>query len=171
MRLIRVRTAFAGVFVCLAGVASAQQASAVPAPPPPMSDLNKLNFKSAAEVAAEVKKIPNDVADKAYNVFRLPGYAINAAHRSPVSQIANQHMAQNEFFYVLDGAATLITGGRIVGGKQNGTNTTGPSIEGGTRQKMAKGDWLIVPAGVPHQFADIAPAGVNLLQMYLPVVK
>jgi len=35
------------------------------------------------------------------------------------------------------------------------------------RQTFKKGDFMIVPSGVPHQFLDIT-APVRLLQIYLP---
>ena len=41
----------------------------------------------------------------------------------------------------------------------------------GSKQKLAKGDFLIVPAGVPHMFADISPAGITVMQLYLPKAK
>ncbi|MCM3880953.1 MAG: hypothetical protein ND807_12665, partial [Vicinamibacterales bacterium] len=85
-----------------------------------------------------------------------------------VGQVANQHDTQAELFMVLDGTATMVTGGKIVEPARNGANVTGKSIDGGTKQKLAKGDFLIIPAGVPHWFTDIAPAGVSLMQLYLP---
>lgn len=65
-------------------------------------------------------------------------------------------------------AADVAAGVKKLGGTRNGANVTGKSIDGGTRQKLAKGDFLIVPAGVPHQFTDISPAGISLMQLYLP---
>ena len=63
------------------------------------------------------------------------------------------------------------TGGTIVEPTRNGMNVTGKAIEGGARQKLAKGDFLIVPAGVPHMFADISPAGITVMQLYLAKAK
>ena len=62
----------------------------------------------------------------------------------------------------------MIATAGIVGRTRNGTNVTGKSIDGGARQKLAKGDFLIVPAGGPHWFTDISPVGVSLMQLYLP---
>lgn len=166
MRII----ATASVFVLLAGTAWAQQAAApAPANPPmPPNDPTKAHYVSAAEIAAGVRKLGNDRADIAHHIFNIPPYAVNAAHRAPVAQLANQHDTQTELFMVIDGTATMVTGGKIVGPTRNGTNVTGKAIEGGMRQKLAKGDFLIVPAGVSHWFTDIAPAGISLMQLYLP---
>ena len=104
--------------------------------------------------AAGVAKGGNDKADVAFRVFQIPPYTINAAHRAPVPQVANLHEAQAELFVVMEGTATMVTGGKIVGATRNGTNITGKSIEGGTGQK--------------HWFTNIAPAGITLTQMSLP---
>jgi uncharacterized protein YjlB len=45
----------------------------------------------------------------------------------------------------------------------------GPGIEHGTPLKFGKGDFMIVPAGVPHQFVDLT-GPVTVMSMYLPNV-
>lgn len=157
--------ATAGVFVLLSGSAWAQQPAA-PAQPP--NDPNKASYMSAGQIAAGVATLGNDRADAAFRVFQIPPYTINAAHRAPVPQVANQHNAQAELFVVMDGTVTMVTGGKIVAPTSTGTNVSGKSIEGGVKQKLAKGDFFIVPAGVPHQFTEMAPGGVTVMTMYLP---
>jgi mannose-6-phosphate isomerase-like protein (cupin superfamily) len=57
-----------------------------------------------------------------------------------------------DLFVVLDGRATLVTGGVVVGAKTIGPGEIrGASIEGGRRQELRAGDVAHVPAGVPHQ--------------------
>jgi mannose-6-phosphate isomerase-like protein (cupin superfamily) len=62
------------------------------------------------------------------------------------------HEKMVDFFVVETGEATL-----LVGGKANGAKETGPgelrggTIEGGQKQKLAPGDVVHIPAGVPHQ--------------------
>jgi hypothetical protein len=46
----------------------------------------------------------------------------------------------------------------------------GKTIEGGVEQKFAKGDWLMVPSGVPHQFIDIK-SPITILSLHLPNAK
>lgn len=163
MRLI----ATAGVLIVFSGTAWAQTAAPA-APPLPPNDPTKASYMSAAQVAAGVKKLGNDQADVTFRVFQIPPYTVNAAHRAPVLNIANIHEAQAELFIVMDGTATMVTGGKIVEPTRNGTNITGKSIEGGTSQKLSKGDFLIVPAGVPHWFTAIAPGGITVTQLFLP---
>lgn len=57
-----------------------------------------------------------------------------------------------DVFYVLDGRATLVTGGVVVGARLVGPGETrGSSVESGVRQELRAGDVAHVPAGVPHQ--------------------
>jgi hypothetical protein len=69
---------------------------------------------------------------------------------------------------VVDVSATMVTGGKLVGETRNGTNLSGKSIEGGTPSKLAKGDFFMVPEGVPHWFSQIDPAGLNIMSFHLP---
>lgn len=55
-----------------------------------------------------------------------------------------------------------------MGGTPSGGNVTGKTIEGGTTQKLSKGDFFVVPPGMPHMFANIAPNGLQVMQLYLP---
>jgi mannose-6-phosphate isomerase-like protein (cupin superfamily) len=65
---------------------------------------------------------------------------------------AEQHQQFGDVFVVLQGTATLVTGGTI-----NSPTTTAPgeirgaSIEQGTRKKLQEGDIAHIPPGVPHQ--------------------
>ena len=76
------------------------------------------------------------------------------------------HEAQAELFYVIEGSATMLTGGTLVAGKRSGANVQGTGIEGGTRIVFNSGDFIMVPSGVPHQFVDIK-APVRVMSMYL----
>jgi mannose-6-phosphate isomerase-like protein (cupin superfamily) len=66
--------------------------------------------------------------------------------------VAELHEKFADLFYVLDGRATLVTGGTVVGAQAIGPGEIrGTSIEGGIRQELRAGDVAHVPAGVPHQ--------------------
>jgi len=65
---------------------------------------------------------------------------------------AELHENFADLFYVLEGRATLVTGGAVAGAKKIGPGEVrGVSVEGGTRQELRAGDVAHVPAGVPHQ--------------------
>jgi mannose-6-phosphate isomerase-like protein (cupin superfamily) len=66
--------------------------------------------------------------------------------------VAELHENFADLFYVLDGRATLVTGGTVVGAETVGPGEIrGASIDGGVRQELRAGDVAHVPAGVPHQ--------------------
>jgi uncharacterized cupin superfamily protein len=100
-------------------------------------------------------------------VFTLAPYNVNVERRLPRPQGASLHEAQAELFFVIDGAATLLTGGTLVAPTRTGTNLAGTGIEGGVRQAVSKGDFMIVPSGLAHQFVDIT-APIQLMAIYLP---
>jgi len=162
---MRVMT-IASLLVLLTGNAWAQAPAA--APPTPDTDPTKLGFMSAADITAGLRKLPQDRADISMRIFQIPPYNVNAAHRAPVTQIANVHDTQAELFMVLEGTGSIVWGGKIVGATRTGTNLAGKTLEDGTTQKLAKGDFFIVPAGLPHMFADLAPGGLSVMQVYLP---
>ena len=68
-------------------------------------------------------------------------------------------------FLVLDGAGTLVTGGKLANPgplssddpdlKLVGTGNRGNGIQNGQSRRISKGDIVIIPAGVPHGFSAI----------------
>jgi mannose-6-phosphate isomerase-like protein (cupin superfamily) len=161
----------ASLLAMLATPAWAQQpAAGRPAPPPP-TDLTKGTVLTDAEVHAGLAKLGNDRASAAYRIFTLTGekpYSVNIEHRTNRPQGAAIHDTDAEMFYVVDGSATMVTGGTIPDGTRNGANVTGKSIQGGVSAKLHKGDWVMVPEGVAHWFSQVDPGGVNVLSFHLP---
>jgi mannose-6-phosphate isomerase-like protein (cupin superfamily) len=137
-----------------------------PAAPAP-TDRTKATRFSAADLQAALAKLPTDRPASSVRVFSLAPYNVNVERRMPQAQGASLHEAQAEFFYVIDGTATMLTGGTLVNPTRNGTNQAATAIQGGVRQVLNKGDFFLVPAGVPHQFVDLA-APVQVMSIYLP---
>lgn len=150
----------AAVVVTLSGVVAAQ------APAPPPTDRTKATVFTAADLRAAMARLPADRPSSSVRVFSLAPYNVGVERRMPQPQGASLHEAQAELFYVIEGSATMLTGGTLVAPTRNGTNLSGTGIEGGTRNPFSKGDFLIVPSGVPHQFIDIT-APVQVMSMYL----
>ena len=148
----------ASICVLLSAPAFAQRGT-----PPPPTDRTKLGYMSAAELTAAIAKLPTDRANSSVRVFSLPPYNVNIEHRQPMEQVPSIHADEDELFYVVEGSATMVTGGKIVGDKTK-------AIEGGIPQKFAKGDWLVVPAGLNHQFIDIK-SPISILSLHLPLAK
>jgi len=84
-----------------------------------------------------------------------PGFSVNASRRDGPGQ-AEVHLADTDILYVLEGAATVVTGGRIVEPhEQSPVEIRGSAIEGGAEQKIVKGDVMTIPNGVPHWFKAV----------------
>ena len=76
------------------------------------------------------------------------------------------HEKWADLFYVLSGAATLVTGGTVCGARVIAPGEIrGDSIEGGTPQALRAGEFVHVPAGTPHQFLVSAEKTVTSLVM------
>lgn len=93
--------------------------------------------------------------------------AIGAIHRPQTPPgVAAVHYKVSEVYHVIDGAATLVTGGTMVNAKprsaddasvkfEDGPGASGTSIQGGVSQRIKAGDLVVIPAGVPHWFSAI----------------
>ncbi|MGC2195120.1 MAG: heme-binding protein [Terriglobales bacterium] len=83
-------------------------------------------------------------------------YMVHASRREKPGQV-EIHTKDADVIYVLQGSATFITGGEAVDGKTIAPDEIrGSSINGGETRKIAKGDVIIVPHGVPHQFLEVS---------------
>ena len=82
-------------------------------------------------------------------------YMVHASRREKPGQ-AEIHTKDADVIYVLQGSATFITGGEAVDAKNIAADELrGTGIKGGETRKIAKGDVIIVPHGVPHQFLEV----------------
>jgi len=78
-------------------------------------------------------------------------YRTMLSHRE-VSGGAELHEKMADLFVVEEGEATLVVGGEIVDRKTVAPGEVrGTAITGGERHRLAVGDTLHIPAGVPHQ--------------------
>jgi mannose-6-phosphate isomerase-like protein (cupin superfamily) len=109
--------------------------------------------KSLAPVIVElVADAPNDPHHFAVRLLAdFPNDAFMLVHRAADGAV-EWHETQADVFFVQSGTATLLLGGKLVGGetvgpheKRNGT------IIGGVRRKISTGDVVRIPPRVPHQ--------------------
>lgn len=136
-----------------AGVmAMAQQPNQQRAPQPDKT------FTSAADVEAMIAKAKSERKPDQPNfnqpLLRLAPYAVNLEYRvEGIDTPATVHEKEAELIYVVDGAGTLTTGGKLVGEKRtNASNLSGTAVEGGTPRRISKGDYIFVPENTPHSF-------------------
>lgn len=82
-------------------------------------------------------------------------YMVHASRREKPGQ-AEIHTKDADVIYVLQGSATFITGGEAVDAKTTAPDELrGTSIKNGQARQIAKGDVVVVPHGVPHQFVEV----------------
>lgn len=66
------------------------------------------------------------------------------------------HDDETDVIYVVEGSATLVTGGKPVDGKIVAPGQYRASgMEGGVARPVGRGDVLVIPAGVTHWFKDV----------------
>jgi glc operon protein GlcG len=82
-------------------------------------------------------------------------YKIHASRREGPGQ-AEIHTRDTDIAYVLEGTATLVTGGTAVGVKETAPEEfRGSAIEGGETRRLAPGDVVVIPNGTPHWFKEV----------------
>ena len=133
--------------VALIGLLSAGQAPApAPAPATYLSGAELMaTLEEAAKTAPDMHTAPVKLADH---------YRINIVRRTkPQGAIA--HPDGTEVHHIIDGAATFVTGGTIVGAASAGGRGGNATIEGGQTRRVAMGVVILVPAGTPHWYKDL----------------
>ncbi|MEO7475661.1 MAG: cupin domain-containing protein [Gemmatimonadales bacterium] len=82
-------------------------------------------------------------------------YKIHASRREGPG-VAEIHTRDTDIAYILQGRATLVTGGTAVGVKEIGPEELrGTAIEGGDTRELKVGDVVVIPNGVPHWFKTV----------------
>src|SRR5213592_1163438 len=108
---------------------------------------------TASEVAAMIAKSPSEKNALGQRMLQLGTYNVNMEHRV-MGQAAAVHEKEAELFYVIEGAGTIVTGGKLTApNRTNADNLTGSGIDGGVAQHVTKGDFVMVPENTPHWFS------------------
>jgi mannose-6-phosphate isomerase-like protein (cupin superfamily) len=83
------------------------------------------------------------------------GYLLLTSHRVKDGAV-EVHAHYGDIMFVTEGAATVVTGGTVVGGKTTGEGEIrGDSITGGKTNHLVVGDVLVIQAGTPHWFQKV----------------
>ncbi|MBV8842728.1 MAG: hypothetical protein JO307_07950 [Bryobacterales bacterium] len=127
-------------------------------------------FASSADVQALIAKAKAERKENqptvSLPILQLAPYNANLEYRASVGPAA-VHEKEAEMFYVIDGSATLTTGGKLTSETRNGDNLTGTGIEGGQSRTVSKGDFVIVPENTPHWFGKIDNV-IVLMSIHVP---
>lgn len=109
---------------------------------------DRVIYFNSDEVSAAFKKGTT-------SLIKFGNYKVIASHRE-VPGIPEVHLKDTDVFYVLEGSATLVTGGTVVGGRPIGSDEIrGKQITGGMAYKLNKGDVIIIPKNTPHWFKQV----------------
>lgn len=105
------------------------------------------------ERAAYLRKLARAGDGQASETLReYPRHRVMLSFRSRNGEV-EVHEKWADMFYVMAGAATLVTGGTVRGARMIAPGETrGEAIEGGKAQELRQGEFIHVPAGTPHQF-------------------
>jgi mannose-6-phosphate isomerase-like protein (cupin superfamily) len=126
--------------------ARGQAPAAAPAAPKPVT----------APVFFDKEKVAAVFA-KGGNLINAPDMTVLGSHRDVAGRV-EVHDKETDVMYIIDGAATFVMGGKMVGGKVSRPGQwLGTDITDGHTQKLTKGDMVIVPAGSPHWFKEVSP--------------
>jgi len=88
-------------------------------------------------------------------LVNAPDLLVSGSHRDKAGQV-EVHEKETDVIYMVEGEATFVTGGTMVGGKSTKAGQfLGTDIKGGETHHLAKGDVIVVPAGIPHWFKEV----------------
>jgi mannose-6-phosphate isomerase-like protein (cupin superfamily) len=129
-------------------------------------------FTSSAEVQQLIAKAKadrkGDAPTTSEPILSLAPYRANLEYR-PIPGPAAVHDTEDEVMVVIEGSGTITLGGQMVNpSRPNPTNQSADSISGGSDQKLAKGDFLIVPHGTPHQVTQVEGPALVLMTLHMP---
>lgn len=162
------RIQFLSLAAAVALITPAAAQTSIPAPGSAMAK----TFTSSAEVEQLIAKAKADRKGNAPTtsepILSLAPYRANLEYR-PIPGPAAVHDTEDEVMYVIEGAGTITLGGQMVDPKRtNPTNESADKISGGNDQKLAKGDFLIVPHGVAHQVTAVEGPALVLMTLHMP---
>ncbi len=117
-----------------------------------------MNHYSAAQLKQMAQKLEQQES------FRSTGSAFETLDTYPGSYTmlsvrnktggAELHEHYADIFFVVDGEATLTSGGTVVDPKTTAPGETrGSAVSGGVEQKLGKGDVVHIPPNTPHQLS------------------
>jgi glc operon protein GlcG len=95
---------------------------------------------------------------KGMPLLETDDYKVHASRRTEPG-LAEIHTWETDVFYVLEGSATLVTGGEAMAPKTIAPGEIrGSAIQGGESRRLVQGDVVIIPKGLPHWFKEIDQA-------------
>jgi quercetin dioxygenase-like cupin family protein len=160
VRSLFVASACVGLFACSKTEPTPPAATAATSVSPPAPAAPAAAAPASTAVTYIASDKVSDTFKKGGPLFSAENFKISAGHRDAAGKPAEVHTKDTDIFYVVQGSATFVTGGELVNGAPDNGNAEelrGPSTKGGEPHKLAKGDVIVIPRGVPHWFTEITP--------------
>jgi mannose-6-phosphate isomerase-like protein (cupin superfamily) len=113
---------------------------------------------SAAGVPTVVTYVPHDkvTATMAKGGAIIEDHGLRVLAQRRGTGEAEVHEKTNHVFIIVEGEATFVTGGTLVGAKQTAPDQIrASSVQGGQTHHLTKGDVITIPAKTPHWFKEI----------------
>jgi mannose-6-phosphate isomerase-like protein (cupin superfamily) len=152
--------ALARILVC--GLAMVASASPLIAQIAPVAANPTISVESNAQIAERAKALMDEARKSPTGFARVVlesylGHTVMLVARAKTG-LSEIHANWNDVMFVLDGEATEVTGGTMIGGKLDAATgeMAGTGVEGGTRTSIGKGDVVHIPSNTPH-WAILAP--------------
>ena len=130
-----------------------------------MKSLKIVALTFALAVVVRADGVPTVVTyvphDKVTSTMAKGGQIINdhglivIAQRRGAGEV-EVHEKTNHVFIIVEGEATFVTGGTLVGAKDTAPGQKrAPNVQGGEVHHLTKGDVITIPAKTPHWFKDV----------------
>jgi mannose-6-phosphate isomerase-like protein (cupin superfamily) len=118
-----------------------------------------LRIARAQSDDASVRYIGHDEVMAAFAkgkpMIEVGDFKVHASRREGPG-LVEVHTRDTDIAYVLQGSATLVTGGTAVGLKEIGNEEfRGSAIQGGDTRQLNPGDVVVIPNGTPHWFKEV----------------
>jgi len=108
----------------------------------------------SAGIHVDPAKVAEALA-KGGTLVTRPDLIVQGSHRDKPGQV-EVHDKETDVLYILEGEATFVFGGTMVGGKTTRPDQwLGTDITGGETHHVGKGDVFVIPAGIPHWFKEV----------------
>ena len=117
-----------------------------------------VTLAAARGVPSAVTYIPHDTVNttmaKGGQIIGENGLIVLAQRRGAGE--VEVHENTNHVFIIVEGEATFVTGGTMVGAKNTAPGQTrAQGVQGGQTFHLTKGDVITIPAKTPHWFKDV----------------
>lgn len=152
----------------LALPACAQTAPATPAANQVMNLFFDAGDLPAAIAKLKAARVNNQPLVTQPRLLNMPPYRVQLEYR-PGAAPAIIHDIDAEMMVVVEGAGTVVTGGKLVNEtRTNAANRAGPSIEGGQSREIGPGDVILVPENVAHQVIPGSGQEIVIISIHMP---